>query len=66
MAIDFEWINRLFDENFWVERVTPRLFVPYNAKLTLTSLFFCDKDEEEPEPRLPTRNRRGRDLRVEA
>lgn len=66
MAMDFEWISRLFDENFWTERVSPRLFVPYNPELALTSSFLCDEDEgESPEPRTPTKRRRGGDVRVE-
>lgn len=65
MAMDFEWISRLFDENFWTERVSPRLFVPYNSELALTSLFLCDEDEgESPEPRTLTKRRRGGDVRV--
>lgn len=47
MAMHFEWISRLFDENFWVERVTPRLFVPYNPELALTSSILFDEGEVE-------------------
>lgn len=66
MAMDFEWISRLFDENFWTERVSPRLFVPYNPELALTSSFLCDEDEEEsPEARTLTKRPRGGDVRVE-
>lgn len=64
--MDFEGISRLFDENFWTERVSLRLFVPYNSELALTSLFLCDEDEgESPEPRTLTKRRRGGDVRVE-
>lgn len=66
MAMHFEWISRLFDENFWVERVTPRLFVPYNLELALTSSILFDEGEvESPELRTLTQRRRGGDVRVE-
>lgn len=67
MAMDFEWISRLFDENFWVEKVTPKLFVPYNPRgLALASSIVFDEDEaESPEPRTITQRRRGGDVRVE-
>lgn len=66
MAMDFGWIRELFDENFWAERVPSRLLVPYNPELALTSEFLRDEDEKEsPEPRTPTKHRRGRDVRVE-
>lgn len=66
MAMEFEWISRLFDENFRTERVSLRLFVPYNSELALTYTFLCDEDEgESPEPRTPTKLRRGGDVRVE-
>lgn len=42
-----------------------RLSVPYNPELALTSSFLHDDDEESPEPRTPTKRRRGGDVRVE-
>ena len=42
-----------------------RLSVPYNPELALTSSFLDDDDEESPEPRTPTKRRRGGDVRVE-
>lgn len=46
MPLSYAWINGLFNENFWAGQASPRLIVPYNSHLALSSTFTFDEEEE--------------------
>ena len=63
MSISYNWINRLFDETFWVGQPSFRLMVPYNPELALTSKFQFD-EESLAQPCTSSKHRRGGDVQV--
>lgn len=65
MPLSYAWINGLFNENFWAGGDSPRLIVPYNPHLALSSTFTFDEDEESMMgPCTPTKYRRAGDVKV--